>query len=154
MTKKDVLALHNQLTAYQHVRGNIKFSYAVVRNIAHLKSEVEALKKVSEDYQKGRDEIIKAAVKKDKKGEDILENGRPVYKNEKALTKELEDYDVKEKKFLDSYNKILEEEVDVKLYKVPLEAFEGLIVSGEGKDFPVHLSGFEMTVFEKIVKEE
>ena len=153
MIKKEVINLNNTLNGINAVKGNIQLSYAIVKNISILKSDVEALQEVSKEYTEKRDVIIKNRFKKDSKGKEILEDGKPVVDTER-FEKSIKEFDEANKKFVEAYNKILEEEVKLELYKVPITAFEGLYVvnTENNQHVDISLSAFELMQFELIIK--
>jgi seryl-tRNA synthetase len=154
MKKKEVVALNRNLSEVKHLRGNIKFSYALNRNIGKLKPEIDALEETSKEYKEKRDELIKSFYKKDKKGEPVVEDNHYVFTDQKKLEKALEKFEEEQKPFLDKYNEILEEEVKVDLYTVGLDCFEGLyVISKDNKHVPISFSAVELDMFDAIIKE-
>ena len=134
MTKSEVLQLYNNLNQLGKLSG-VKFSYAVARNLALLKPEVEAINKTLEpskeflEWDKERVALAQEYSKKDEKDKPIVEGNRYVMENEKTFNKELEKkqknhksaIDAREKQ-IEEYMKLLEEKTDeIKLYKIKLE---------------------------------
>ena len=134
MTKSEVLQLYNNLNQLGKLSG-VKFSYAVARNLALLKPEVEAINKTLEpskeflEWDKERVALAQEYSKKDEKGEPVIVGNRYVMENEKTFNKELEKkqknhksaIDAREKQ-IEEYMKLLEEKTDeIKLYKIKLE---------------------------------
>jgi len=153
MIKKEVINLNNALNGINVVKGNIQLSYAIVKNIGILKSEVEALEKISKEYTEKRDALIEDHYKKDADGKQILDKGKPVLDTER-FEKSIEIFNEENKDFVDSYTKILDEEVKLDLYKVPITAFEGLyFVNNSNIHVEVNLSAAELMQFELIIKE-
>ena len=134
MTKSEVLQLYNNLNQLGKLSG-VKFSYAVARNLALLKPEVEAINKTLEpskeflEWDKERVALAQEYSKKDEKGEPVIVGNRYVMENEKTFNKELEKkqknhksaIDAREKQ-IEEYMKLLEEKSEeIKLFKVKLE---------------------------------
>src|SRR3990167_6316664 len=134
MTKSEVLQLYNNLNQLGKLSG-VKFSYAVARNLALLKPEVEAINKTLEpskeflEWDKERVALAQEYSKKDEKDKPVIVGNRYVMENEKTFNKELEKkqknhksaIDAREKQ-IEEYMKLLEEKTDeIKLYKIKLE---------------------------------
>lgn len=131
----------------------VKFQYAVQKNLQKLKEEIESLKKANQylpeylEYDKKRIELCEKHANKDDRGKakkikvgrtemyDLLdENG-----NQKAEF--TQDYDALQESHAPAlkareeqlvlYNKLLEEEVEMDIYKVPLSYFPEDVVGSE-----------------------
>jgi hypothetical protein len=127
MIKKEVINLNGILNSVNVVKGNLQLAYAIVKNIGILKADVTALETISKEYTEKRDALIKDHYKKDDKGKILLKDKKPVF-DEERLKESLKIFNEENKEFVESYTKILEEEVNLDLYKVPISAFEGLYV--------------------------
>ena len=145
-----VFSLYNALANINS--ADVHFRYAIMRNIAKLKPEVEALQKVvapSEDYQKydsERVELAKSHADLDEKKQPILKslmhNGqlfqeyqikdRAKFDKElKALQKEHQKaVDSREKQIKD-FNKLLEEETEFTPYLIKFESIPTEISPGQ-----------------------
>lgn len=153
MKKNELFVLFKSLNTLGALKG-VKFAYAVTRNVNLLKSEVEALEKASapdEEYSKFEKERIKLAeehANKDEEGKAIVfDNKYDISDNDKFET-ELETLKEgykeaieKRKEQIEEFSKILEEEADVKLYKVALA------------DVPADISTAQMFSISQIVEE-
>lgn len=136
LSNQQILDLHQGLNATGNLEG-ARFSYAVARNIALLRAEVEALQKAytpSSDflqYNQERVELAKShAVKIDGKEQTTIEDGMEKYviadqaKFDEELTalqgKYQEAIDKRQKQ-LDDFSSLLKEETEVSLYTIPFE---------------------------------
>lgn len=132
MTKKDSVDLYVNLNKLGNLSG-VKFAYAVSRNIALLKPEIEALDKsmeISEEFKKFEDlrmEVVKKFAKKDEKGEPVSVNNNYVLANQadfdiafdvlKSEHKEIWENRLKQ---IEEYNELLKTDSSVVLHKVSL----------------------------------
>lgn len=95
MKNKDVLNLYEALLGL-NLKG-AKFSYAIARNIAILKPEVESLYKSQEmtkdfkEYDEKRIELAKMHSKKDEIGNPMVENNAYILNDKDAFAKAFED---------------------------------------------------------------
>lgn len=136
MLKSEVIALYQALHKLGNLVG-VKFAYAVSRNIATLKPEVESLEKALEaspeflEVDKKRVALAEEHAKKDEKGKPVKFKDGKIEKfemeDEEAFDKLFEEFkiehqavfDAREKQ-IDEYNALLKTETDVKLHKVSL----------------------------------
>ena len=134
MKKLEILQLYRALNTLGQLQG-VKFSYAISRNLAVLKPEVEALEKASSptpefmEMDKERIKLVEEHAEKDEKGkpkkkgneyvipEDKKEDFENAFEAFKLEHKEL--YDAREKQ-IEEYTALLETESEVKLHKVNL----------------------------------
>jgi len=139
MLKKEVVALYQGLNRVGNLSG-VKFAYAVSRNLAILKPEIEALEKITEptdEYKKFDEERVKLVEKfalKDDKGKakmvSMKENPQlteyvvdPLKQEE--LNKEFEDLKNEYKEAVEGrenqikeYNELLNTESEIQLHKI------------------------------------
>src|SRR3990167_8088697 len=134
MKKSEILQLFRNLNTLGQLQG-VKFSYAISKNLAILKPEIEALEKASAaspefmEMDKERIKLVEEHAEKDEKGKPkkkgneyvIPEDKQGDFENAfeafKIEHKEL--YDAREKQ-IKEYTALLETESEVKLYKVSL----------------------------------
>jgi len=134
MKKNEILTLFRNLNTLGQLQG-VRFAYAVSRNLAVLKPEIEALEKASFptpeflEMDKERIKLVEEYAEKDEKGNPkkkgneyvIPEDKQGDFKNAfevfKLEHKEL--FDAREKQ-IDEYNALLQTESEVKLHKVSL----------------------------------
>jgi len=134
MTKQESIVLYNNLQRLATLKG-AKFAYAISKNSAILKSEIEALEKAvqpSEEFIKldeKRVALAKECAKKNEKGEPetIVQNGVSSYVMEddkvfeekfKALKEEDKEIWEAREKQIKEYNELLKTESTVQLYKL------------------------------------
>lgn len=123
MKKSEVIRLYRALNQLGNLSG-VKFTYAVARNIAALKSEIESLEKATvasleyQEFDKLRVELVEKHAKKNDKGKPIIEGNTYVLEDEKAFNKAFDKLRDSHKKVVDArekqiqdYNKLLDEEV-------------------------------------------
>jgi hypothetical protein len=153
MKRKEVLQLHNNLKNFENVKGNIMFSHMNNLNLDVVKSIVDDLTKMTKDYSEGKYKLVKELALKDDKGKFILEGNTYIFADKDTLTEALTKYNEDNKETLDKYKLILEEEVEVDLYKVGIEAFQGLYVTDkDGEKILIDLSPKELRSFELVIK--
>lgn len=158
MKRTEIVNLYNGLNSVGNLVGVI-FGYAVNKNLAILKPEIEALQKAltpSEkflEYDVKRVDIVKKYAKKDEKGEFVLleVGGKKSYdvagqedtvENEvKPLKEEYKAAIEDNEKQMIEYNTLLEQESNVELYKVKLE------------NVPKDITAAQMTAIFPIVEE-
>lgn len=152
MKNKELLELYEFLHKI-NLKG-VKFSYAIAKNIALIKPEVESLQKsidMTEEYKEfdaKRIELAKKHAKKDKNGEPLVVDKNYVPGNEAELEKEFavlkeENKELVEarKKQMDEFNELLDKQNDVKLYKINI------------KDIPEEISSQQMTQIFQLIEE-
>jgi len=145
-----VFSLYNTLANINST--DVPFRYAIMRNIAKLKPEVEALQKVaapSEDYQKYDSERVELA----KSHADLGENKQPILKSFMSNGQILQEYQIKDRtkfdkelkilqkkhqkavdgreKQLKGLNKLLEEEIEFIPYLIKFETIPTEISPGQ-----------------------
>lgn len=110
-----------------HLRG-VKLAYAVSKNIAMLKPEIESIEKALhsiEDYnefQKERVELAQKYSKKDEKGEAVKEikDNQEVFvlEDKKSFEKELKELQEKHNAGIEEYTNFLEDETHHVFHKI------------------------------------
>jgi hypothetical protein len=134
MTKQESIKLFQDLNRLGNLKG-VKFSYAIAKNIAMLKAEIESLEKAvapSEEFMKEDEKrvaLAKEHAKKDEKGEPVtvteggvskfeMEDDKAFDESFKKLKEENKEiWDAREKQITE-YNELLKTESTVELYKV------------------------------------
>ena len=131
MKKSDSIVLFQALNKLGNLAG-VKFAYAVNRNLALLKPELESLEKASapsEEYMKFEKEIripmVEKFAKKDDKGKPIQKDNQYEIEDQKGLVKAFakvkeenkEVFEAREKQVLE-YNELLKTDSDVVLFKI------------------------------------
>ena len=154
MIKSEIINLFQSLQKLGNLSG-VKFAYAVSRNIAILKPEVEALNKALEgsdefkQFDEKRVELAKKHAKKDDKNKPLVNRGQFEIENQEAFDAEFETlksehqevWDARQKQ-VDDYNDLLKTESELQLYKVSLT------------DVPVNITVAQMHSISDIVTEE
>lgn len=143
MKKSKILELSRALNGVGRLSG-VAFSYAVAKNIRLIQPEIEALQKAIEpskefsEYDQEREKLAIKHAKKDEKGNPVIENNQYVLEDKEAFDKEFEKLKEKNKEVLagrtkqaEDFDKLLLEEVEVKLYKVKLENIPKEITTAE-----------------------
>lgn len=134
MKKSEIISLYNGLNSVGNLVGVI-FGYACRKNIDIIKPEIEALQvavtpsKEFLELDQKRVDIVKKYANKDEKGNALIVNNQfDVKGNEETVEKEVgvlrdENKDIFEArdKQVNEYNKLLDEDAKVELYKVKLE---------------------------------
>ena len=126
MKYKDIVELNKSLKAVEQLKG-VKFAYAVAKNTKIIEPEIDSLKEAAKSsekftsYQQDFKELQMEHAEKNEKGDLVI-------KDEKAFTKALEKLQEEHreaidgrKKQSDEIEKLLEEEVELKLLKVKKE---------------------------------
>lgn len=158
MKNKDLVTLFMGINNVMSLNG-VVFGYALNKNLAILKPEIEALQKALagskefEEYNQKRIEIVKKYALKDDKGDFILigqgneksydvgANGDVVESEVAPLKEEYKDAIAGYQKQIDEYNALLEKEADIKLYKVKME------------DVPKEITGKQLEGIFEIIEE-
>lgn len=145
MTKKEIIILKNSITACTNLVG-VKFAYAMAKNSALLQPELDALEKAStptkefQEYDSKRLELIQKYVAKDKEGKPLEVGGSYVLEDPELWGKVFEEFKKQgdnqkivddRQKQSDDYNKLLEENVEITLFKVALEDIPPTITTGQ-----------------------
>jgi len=135
--KKELITIWNTLEGLKGTQYSRKFSYGIVRNKKILRDEVESLQEAQTPadeyiaYEKERIALCEEYADKDETGKAVQVKGQYYFSEENPKFKELmkalvdknkqvlEDAVKKEKEFLD----ILEETVDLPIYKMALDVF-------------------------------
>lgn len=133
MTKGDNISLYQNLTKLGKLSG-VKFAYAVAKNIAILKPELEALQKSLEaapeytEFEKARIALAESMAKKDENGKPVSEDGKFVMEDDEAFEKaftalkeEHKDALEARKVQIEEQNELLKTESTIVLHKVKLE---------------------------------
>ncbi len=150
----DLIQLLNVLGSFTE-RLPFKFSYAVAKNIVLIKREVdvlsEAIKPDKEfmEYEKERLELCRVRARKAGDGEPLLKGNAFDIEDMEAFNKEFGVLREKYKEAIEhreeqvsGYNKMLEEEVEVKFHKIREE------------DFPEKISPSELMVMMPLLIED
>src|SRR3990167_3118759 len=110
MKKSEVIRLYRALNQLGNL-SCVKFTYAVARNIAALKSEIESLEKATvasleyQEFDKLRVELVEKHAKKNDKGKPIIEGNTYVLEDEKAFNKAFDKLRDSHKKVVDAREK-------------------------------------------------
>lgn len=134
---KELLNLDGALKSVGNLEG-VRFAYAVSRNIARLKPEIESLHssiKPSEEFNnfdKARVELAEKHADKDEAGKPVIIKGKNgeeyEIKDKKKFEKELEALKKEHKvaidgrdKQIEDFNKMLEDEIEFDAYTIKIE---------------------------------
>lgn len=133
MTNEEVLSLSSALNSVGNLSG-VKFAYCIAKNLDIVNREVKVIQKAIEsskefnEYDQKRVELAKKYSKKDDKGKEVVEGNQFVLADEKGFNKELEVLRKANKKVLEareeqikSFNELLKEKSDIKLYQISLD---------------------------------
>ena len=139
MNKGEFLTLFNNLNTLGGLKG-VNFSYAVAKNLNHMKNEVEAIQKTIEEtevfveFNTKRVALAEEHSEKGKDGKPVTEGTEYVLADEAAFEKAFKKLQKEYKEAIDArdtqvedYKKLLDEEVTdfkphmIKLAKVPEE---------------------------------
>src|SRR3990167_2149607 len=118
MTKGQLVELFSTLNTLGKLQG-VKFTYAVARNIAALKNEVEAINKSLEPssefmvYDKERVELAQKFAKKDEKDKPLTENNRYVMEDEKGFDKAFAKLQEKHKEVIEKREKQFKDYIEL-----------------------------------------
>ncbi len=99
MKKQEIVNLLNGLFKVGNIAGR-KFGYAIARNVAILEPEIKK-------FNEAKEAIVKNYSKKDKKGNPLKDEKGFIIEDQEGADKE--------------YRALLEEEVELKLFKINLE---------------------------------
>lgn len=153
MTKKESVTLYKNLSLLKGLSG-VKFAYAIARNIDKLQAEMKALdtakepSEAFETYNTERENLAKKHAVKDDKGQPVISGNEYVIEDNDAFNKEIkalqkehaEAIEAYEKQ-LEDYNKLLQTESEVELYKIPLS------------DIPENISVEQMSHIYQLIQE-
>lgn len=130
MKKKDVISLWQGLNNCSALKG-ARFTYAIARNLAEIKADIEALQKSVDPskefsaYENKRIELNKKYSKKDEKGESITENGKYILEDQEKFDEEFNKLKEENQSIVDArdaqikeYMDSLDDEIEVKLWKI------------------------------------
>jgi hypothetical protein len=133
MTRNDIVQLNGGLISVADLRG-VKFSYAVAKNKSIIKAEIEALEASvapSEgfvEFNNKRIAICMDMCAKDDDGQPIIVDGNYTSDDEGAMMSKVKELQEEYKDVLSDRddqlkraNSLLEEEIDINLYKVSVE---------------------------------
>ncbi len=143
MTKEKIIQMWNILSEIGNEKTNVKFSYAIARNLNIIEPEVKALTKAQEiskeykEYDAKRLEICREMAKKDEDGNPIMKDGvgnpipkggefdiedRPTFdkKIEKLQKKNKEAIDM-QKNRIEQFNDLIKETIEIDFYSVKIE---------------------------------
>ena len=146
-TRRELVEFYAALKVAETLKGKseniVKFLYAVDKNLTKLSEEIKSMKKsmdflpLYEKYDTERIKLCKSMAKKDKKGKplqvfkhgkiqyDLFEEDSNEYKQEfvdalDSLKEEHTEAFIEREKQTEDYNKMLDEEFAIEIYKVPL----------------------------------
>lgn len=119
MKKSEIVSLINSLSTLNNLTG-AKFSYAIARNLNLLKPE-------GVKFEEARKSLIESYAKKDKDGNLEIKEGQYIIK--------------KQDEFQVEFAKLLEEEVEIKLFQI------------ESNEIPSNISVQQMQGILPIIKE-
>ena len=133
MKKKELIELNKGLIDVSKLEG-VKFAYAVAKNKAKIKSELESLVesiKPSEKFQEHEIERVKICenhAKKDDNDQVVIKEDRYVIVNEKKLNSEIKKLMDKNKEIIDQrkkqlkeYEDLLDEDSTIEFHKIKLD---------------------------------
>lgn len=140
LARKEVLRLHEAISAIKGKSGNARWTYALAKNIRTLSGEVESTKEAFspkigyQQYERERIQLCNRMAAKDDNDKPLLDNGNFVIVDMAAFYEELaklrEKYAeaLEEQEKLDKeFDKFIEEDVEIKLHMVdPSEIPDGL----------------------------
>jgi len=153
MKNKDLLSLYETLKQLDLI--GVRFNYAVARNIAKLKPEIESLFKAQEktkefsDFDLKRVEIAKKYSKKDEKGDPVIVDNKYDIDDQEGLQKEFDTLKSENTKVIEErekqlevFNELLEQENDIELYTI------------SSSEIPQEISTKQLSGILSIVKDE
>jgi hypothetical protein len=120
MTNQEIVNFIESSKLLKDLKG-IKISYFVARNFNLLKAPYK-------EFLDNKKALQESYVKKDKEGNPVLENNKYIFEDAEEFQKE--------------FTKLLEEEVDIKPYKINLE------------DIPEDISVLQMGVISEFIDEQ
>jgi len=130
--KKELFILFQNLEKLNDLEG-IKFAYAISKNKKMLKDEIESLQEIIkpskeiEEYERKRINLCEKYAEKDKNNKPIIEDNRYKFINDdkdkfekdiKILMDENKELLEKQNKKNEEYLKLLEEDIEINLYKI------------------------------------
>lgn len=122
ITKQNVIDLQKGLNAVSKLSGSVKFAYAVSRNTAKLKPELESIASTQEksfaEYEKERKALAELHAEQ-VDGKPKIENDSYVLKDRVKFDEEFKKLQEKYKPVDDEFAEFLKEEVDIDLYTIP-----------------------------------
>lgn len=153
MKRKDAIELYNKLQGVRYHSDNVKFSYALIKNIKEIEAEIaklnETIKPAEEfkQFEQDRIAICQLHCIKD-------ENGNPIVHNEEFQIADMDKFNqdlipIKEKysdilrhrqQQIETYNAMLDEDVDFQFAKVGPDDLPSEITPNEIEDiYPILL---------------
>jgi hypothetical protein len=154
MTNNDILILSQSLKSLGELSG-IKFSYCIAKNSTILDIEVKSLQSVMipskefTEFEEKRVELAKKYSKKDENGNPVFEGNQFVLEDKKNFEKYFEVLQKENKKVIEARNKqvkdfekLLEDESNVKLFQIGLD------------EVPFNISVKQMTSIILLIKDE
>ncbi len=162
MKNRELLELYRGLSGIKNILG-VRINYAIVKNINKIREESESFEKIIlpsdkyKEYDLKRIEIVKKHTKKNEKGEPLfmlddpstgagrydVEDGWDFNQDQEIidLKKEYADEIEKRESQIKEYDKLLEEESHLELFKIKLDII------------PESVSTEQMNVLYKIIEE-
>lgn len=150
MNKAEIILLYKSIvTIFNKNLPGAKFAYSIKRNIDLLLPEVEAIDKAKlsspeyMEYEQKRVDLVKNYAEKDDKGEPIIKDNefQGVDFSNPDFVAKYSELNKEYEKPLKEINDLLNEEVDVQLYKVNI------------KDVPNELESFDLHKIYSIIAE-
>lgn len=152
MKNQEILSLYENL--HQLNLKGVKFSYAIAKNIALIKPEVEALQKateMSEEYKAfdaKRIELAKKHAKENDQGEPVQEGGKFILEDKQAFKEEFDALKEENKELIESreaqikeFTELLDKQNDIKLFKINI------------KDVPEEITTVQMNQIYSLIEE-
>lgn len=153
MKRKDAIELFNKLQGVRYHSDNVKFSYALIKNIKEIENEIsklnEAIKPSEEfkQFEQDRIAVCQLHCLKD-------ENGNPIVHNEEFQIADMDKFNqdlipIKERygdilrhrqQQIETYNAMLDEDIDFQFTKVGPDDLPSEITPNEIEDiYPILL---------------
>lgn len=153
MKRSELFDLYNKLQGLRYHSDNKKFSYALIKNIKSIESDINELNQIikpNEDFlqfEKERISVCRSHAIKDENGEPILNGDEFQIENMEQFNADLEPMKVKyqdvlseRQKQIEEYNSLLDEEIQEDLIKVGPDDLPDGITPNEIEDiYPILL---------------
>lgn len=153
MKRSELFDLYNKLQGLRYHSDNKKFSYALIKNIKSIESDINELNEIikpNEDFlqfEQERISVCKSHAIKDENGEPILNGDEFQIENMEQFNADLEPMKVKyqdvlskRQKQIEEYNTLLDEEIQEDLIKIGPDDLPDGITPNEIEDiYPILL---------------
>lgn len=153
MKRSELFDLYNRLQGLRYHSDNKKFSYALIKNIKTIESEINRLNEIikpTEDFlqfEQERIAICRSHAIKDENGEPILNGDEFQIEDMSKFNSDLEPMKMKYQDVLhkrqqqiEKYNSLLDEQVEVELIKIGPDDLPDSITPNEIEDiYPILL---------------